>query len=223
LRTTAIAASALSAHVDPVSGVPDGGFFRTAIPAIAVSSHAQDYDGSTIVGGNAIVEVVVDADPAEATADLVAGNRPSASTDVLTYACGDRCAANAIFPEIASLDVASCTADAPDLPDSNSFYVASATGVAANGRIVTTAYALHLRYGFTFSGASPATTAYRVGPTQTWPAAANLSDPYPVDYTNNTVRSTGAAALAAAFGPPANLATETALCAGLANEALYHG
>jgi hypothetical protein len=88
---------------------------------------------------------------------------------------------------------------------------------------VTTAYALHLRYGFTFSGMSPATTAYRVGPTLTWPAAANLSDPYPVDYTNNSVRSTGAAVLAALFGPPANLSAATALCAGLASELLYHG
>jgi type II secretory pathway pseudopilin PulG len=223
LRASAIAASALSAHVDPVSGAPDGGLFRTTIPAIAVSSHALDYDGSPIVSGNGIVELLVDADPAEATLDLVAGNRPNAYTNVLTYACGDRCAANTVFPEIASLDVATCTADPPDLPDSSSFYVASATGVGGGGRIVTTAYALHLRYGFTFSGMSPATTAYRVGPTLTWPAAANLSDPYPVDYTNNSVRSTGAAALAAVFGPPANLSAETALCAGLASELLYHG
>jgi len=220
---TAIAASALPAHVDPVSGTADGGIFRGGIPSVAVSSHAQDYDGTMIATGNGIVELIIDADPAEATVDLVAGNRPNGYTDVLTYTCGDRCEANQLFPEIASLDVDACTADAPDLPDSSTYYVASATAVSATGRIVTSAYAVHLRYGFTFSGASPAVTAYRVGPTVDWPAAANLSDPYPVDYTNNAVHAAGAAALAAVFGPPANLAGETAVCTGLDGESLFHG
>jgi prepilin-type N-terminal cleavage/methylation domain-containing protein len=219
----AIAANTLPAHVDPVSGATDGGIFRSGIPSIAVTSHAHDYDGSSILTGNGIVELTVDVDPAEATVDLVAGNRPNAYTNMLTYTCGDRCEANRLFPEIASLDVDACTADAPDLPDSSSYYVASATTVGANGRIVTTAYAVQLRYGFTFSGASPAVTAYRVGPTEYWPAAANLSDPYPVDYSNNAVRATGAAALAATFGPPANLAAETATCTGIDGEALFHG
>ncbi len=219
---SAVAASALPTHVDPVGGTADGGFFRTGIPAVAVSSHALDYDGTPITTGNGIVEVNVDADPAEATVDLVAGNRPNAYTSVLTYACGARCAANATFPEIASLDVSNCTADAPDLPDSSAFYVASATGVGAAGRIVTTAYAVRLRYGFTFGGASPALTVYRTGPTMTWPATANLSDAYPVDYTNNSVRSTGAAALATLFGSPANLTTEASVCDGLNAELIFH-
>jgi prepilin-type N-terminal cleavage/methylation domain-containing protein len=218
-----VAANALGAHIDPVSGNADGGFFRSSIPAVAVSAHELDYDGTPILAGNGIVEVSVDADPAESTIDLVAGNRPNAYTTVLSYACGYRCAANAIFPEIASLAIDSCVADPPDLPDSNAFYVASATGVGANGRIVTTAYAVHLRYGFAFGGASGPVTAYRVGPTSTWPAAANLSDAYPVDYTNNALRSAGAAALAAQFGAPSNLAAETAACSGLDAETLFHG
>jgi len=223
MTATAIAPSALPAHVDPVSGNPDGGLFRSGIPSIAVASHALDYDGSTILTGNTIVEVTLDAEPAQATVDLVAGNRPNAYTDVLTYACGDRCAANGIFPEIAGLDVTTCTVDAPDLPDSADFYVASATGLSGAGRIVTTAYAVHLRYGFTFSGPSTAVTAYRTGPVMVWPAGANLSDPYPVDYTANAIKATGAAALAAQFGPPANLATALSLCAGIAAETLFNG
>jgi len=223
LAASAVAANALVAHVDPVSGNADGGFFRSGIPAVAVSAHELDYDGTPIVTGNGIVEVSLDADPAEVTIDLVAGNRPNAYTAVLSYACGDRCAANTIFPEIASLDIDSCVADPPDLPDSNAFYVASASGIGANGRIVTTAYAVHLRYGFDFGGTSGTVTAYRVGPTYTWPATANLSDAYPVDYSSNAVRSTGAAALAAQFGAPSNLAAENAACSGLDAETLFHG
>ena len=220
---SAFTANALPSHVDPIGGAADGGFFRGGIPSVSVSSHALDYDGTPIMTGNAIVELSVDADPAEATVDLVPGNRPNAYTDVLTYACGPRCRANSIFPEIASLDVASCTADAPDLPDSSAFYVASATGLGASGRIVTTAYAVHLRYAYTFAGASPPVTAYRVGPTFTWPAVANLNDAYPVDYGANAARATGPAALAAFAGPPPNLATEAGVCAGMDAEQLFHG
>jgi prepilin-type N-terminal cleavage/methylation domain-containing protein len=223
MTTTLLPASALAAHVDPISGDADGALFTATVPAVAVSSHALDYDGTTIMTGNTIVEADIDADPAEATIDLVAGNRPSAYTQVLTYACGDRCAANSVFPEIASLDIDACVEESPDLPDTSASYVASATGVGAGGHIVTTAYAVRLRYGFTFSGASPAVTAYREGPTFVWPATANLSDPYPVDYTNNAVRATGAAALSALFGPPSTLATEEALCTSLQSETLLHG
>jgi type II secretory pathway pseudopilin PulG len=223
LTVAAVPASALASHADPVSGNVDGGLFGAGVPSVAVSAHASDYDGSAILTGNGIVEVTLDADPAEATVDLVAGNRPSAFTDVLTYACGDRCAANGVFPEIASLDVDSCTLDAPDLPDTNASYVASSTGVSASGQIVTTAYAVRLRYGFTFSGSAAAFTVYREGPTFVWPAAAGLSDSYPVDYTNNAVRATGAAALAALAGTPASLATETGACEGISGESLFHG
>lgn len=223
VTATAFPASALASHVDPVSGNADGGIFGASVPAIAVSSHALDYDGSAILTGNGIVELSVDADPAEATVDLVAGNRPGAFTNVLTYACGERCAANGVFPEIASLDVDACTIDAPDLPDTSASYVASATGLNATGHIVTAAYSVRLRYGFTFSGTASPTTAYREGPTFGWPAAANLSDPYPVDYSNNAVRATGAAALAAFAGQPSNLSSETTVCDGIAGESLFHG
>jgi type II secretory pathway pseudopilin PulG len=215
--TTGVPASTLAAHVDPVSGNADGGVFQSAIPAVAVDAHVLDYDGSHILAGNGIVEVSVDADPFQATADLVAGNRPNSYTNVLTYACGFRCEANAVFPEIASLAVSGCTAEAPDLPDGPAFYAPSATGLSASGRIVTTAYAVHLRYGFTFTDGSSSQplTVYRIGPTTTWPAAANLSDAYPVDYTSNSVKSAGAAALAALFGPPANLTANATICAGV--------
>jgi hypothetical protein len=223
MTATAFTASALASHVDPVNGNADGAFFQASVPAVAVSSHALDYDGSTIVTGNGLVEVSLDADPAEATIDLIAGNQPNAYTDVLTYSCGARCAANVAFPEIASLDYSACVQEPPDLPDTNASYVAAATGVGAAGRIVTTAYAVRLRYGFTFSGTAPALTVEREGPTFTWPAAANLSDPYPVDYTNNAVHAAGAASLATLFGPPANLQAEIGICAGVSAETLFHG
>ncbi len=222
MTVVAIPASALARHADPVSGNADGGLFRATTPTVSVSAHALDYDGSTIMTGNNVIEADIDADPAEATIDLMAGARPSGYTDVLSYACGDRCAANTTFPEIASLDVSACTEGAPDLPDTSASYVASATGVGAAGRIVTTAYTVRLRYGFTFTGVSSPVTVYREGPTFVWPAAANLSDPYPVDYTANAVRSTGAAALSAFAGTPATLATAASLCAGLETESLFH-
>ena len=154
---------------------------------------------------------------------IVAGNRPGAYTNVLAYACGERCAANTAFPEIAGSDVSTCTAEPPDLPDTSASYVAASTGLAASGRIVTTSYSVRLRYGFTFDGAAPSQTVYREGPASVWPAAANLADPYPVDYANNAVRATGAAAFAALFGSPPTLATETSTCSGLDGETLFRG
>ena len=224
VSATSIPVSALVTHVDPVSGNSDGGLVRNSAPAIAVDAHERDYDGSHVLAGNAIVEVTIDADPAQATIDLIAGNRPSGYTNVLSYACGSRCAANTVFPEIAGLDFTTCTMSAPDLPDTSAFYTPSATGVGAAGRIVTTAYAVHLRYTYTFDGGSSAPlTVSRVGPVVTWPAAANLSDAYPADYTNNAVRSTGPAALAALFGPPPNLATNGTICAGMNAEVDFRG
>jgi prepilin-type N-terminal cleavage/methylation domain-containing protein len=223
LTASSLAANAIAAHVDPISGNADGGFFASAAPVVAVSSHALDYDGTPILTGNTIVEVGIDVDPALTTIDLIAGNRPNAYTNVLTYACGARCAANAVFPEIASLDVDTCTADAPDLPDTSTYYVASATAVGANGHLITTAYTVRLRYAFTFGGDGGPLSVERTGPAFTWPASANLSDAYPVDYTNNAVRAAGASTLAAFAGPPANLASAVALCASLDDELLYHG
>ncbi len=224
VAVTSIPVSALATHVDPVNGNSDGGLVRSGAPAIAVDAHEHDYDGSQVLAGNAVVEVTIDADPAQATIDLIAGNRPSGYTNVLSYACGARCAANSVFPEIASLDFTTCTMSAPDLPDTTAFYTPSATGIGAAGRIVTTAYAVHLRYAYTFGGSTSAPlTVYRVGPTVTWPAAANLSDAYPADYSSNAVRSTGPATLAALFGPPPNLATNGTICAGMNAELDFRG
>ena len=224
ITTAALAANNLPAHIDPVSGSPDGALFRGGIPVVAVDAHALDYDGSHILTGNGIVELTIDASPAQVTVDLLAGNRPNGYTNVLTYACGYRCEANTMFPEVSSLDYATCTANTPDLPDSSAFYAASSTTLSATGRIVTTAYAVHLRYSYTFAGgASSPLTVYRIGPTVTWPASANLSDAYPVDYTANAVRALGAPALATLFGPPPTLASATAVCAGMNAETDFRG
>jgi prepilin-type N-terminal cleavage/methylation domain-containing protein len=206
----------------------DGAFFRASgITAVAVDSHERDYDGSTILTGNGIVDVAVDADPALAHVDLIAGSRPSGYTVALTYACGPRCQANgtastAIFPELRSLDETTCTIDGADLPNTSAFYVPSATGVGAGGRIVVTQYRVQLRYGYTFAGgASPALTVYRLGPAFVWPATASLADPYPVDYTANTVIANVAAIIAGA--PASGLATDDAICTGMDAETDFHG
>jgi prepilin-type N-terminal cleavage/methylation domain-containing protein len=220
---TAVPANGWATHVDPVGGEADGGFFRPNVPAIAVDAHARDYDGTPIASGNGAVEVTLDADPFPVVADLVAGNRPTGFTETLTYACGARCDAASLFPEIASLDVGTCAALAPDLPDASTSYVAASTGLDGAGRIVTTSYALYLRYGFAFTGDGTAVTAERDGPLLTWPAVPSLADPYPVDYADNALRSFGAAALAATFGPPPNLARAFADCAGIDDETLFRG
>jgi prepilin-type N-terminal cleavage/methylation domain-containing protein len=221
MTVTPFAASALPAQ-------PDGALYRSGgITSVAVDAHVRDYDGSTIHSGNGIVEVVIDADPARSTLDLVAGNRPSGYTVTLAYACGARCQANAVassvgFPELRGLDVMTCSAAAPDLPDSSAYYAAAATGVAASGRIVVTQYQIHLRYAYTFGGGtSPPLTVDRVGALFTWPAAANLADAYPVDYTANAVKANLAAIVAGA--PASGLAGDDALCSNMNAETDYRG
>jgi prepilin-type N-terminal cleavage/methylation domain-containing protein len=221
MTVTPIPASALPAQAD-------GGLFRPAgIASVAVDTHVRDYDGSTIASGNAIVEVAIDADPARATLDLVAGNRPSGYTLTLTYACGARCQANQAtatsgFPELRDLDVTTCSSSPPDLPDTNAFYAAAATGVGAAGRIVVTQYQIRLRYAYTFDGGTAApVTVDRTGPVFVWPAAANLADAYPVDYTANAVKANLTSIIAAA--PPSGLTADDALCTNMTAETDYRG
>ena len=223
LTVTAISASALPSHTDPVSGNVDGALFNAAgITAVAADSHALDVDGSHITTGNSVVEVTIDADPVQTTVDLVAGNRPSAYTQVLTYACNGRCEANTPFPEIRNAAFSDC-ASGYDFQNAPAYYVPAAYGYAAlpngNQRIVVTAYRVTGGYTFAFGGPVPG-AAERTWPAALWPPAGSalagtIADPYPVDYTNNAVRARGAARLAGDLGEPAAFSAELAACADM--------
>jgi len=218
LTVTRIPASGLAAHTDPVSGNPDGGLFVAGgITAIAVDSHATDVDGSQITTGNDVVEVTIDADPVQTTLDLLAGNRPSAYTQVLTYTCNGRCEASGPFPEIRNAAFTDC-AVGYDFQNSATYYVPAAYGYV-NQQIVVTAYNVAGGYTFAFSGPAPVTVE-RAWPVARWPPAGSalagtIADPYPVDYANNAVQARGAAQLAADLGEPAAFAAELAACADM--------
>ena len=223
LTVTQLAAAALPAHADPVSGNTDGGLFiASGITSVAVDSHASDVDGSQIVTGNGLVEVTVDADPVQTTVDLLAGNRPSAYTQVLAYACNGRCEATGPFPEARNAAFTDC-APGYDFENNPAYYVPAAYGYAsaANGnqRIVVTAYSVTGGYTFAFGGPLPA-MAERAWPVAVWPPAGSalagtIADAYPLDYTNNAVRARGVAGLAADLGEPAVFAPELTACADM--------
>lgn len=220
---TRVRASALPVHADPVSGQVDGGLFSPAgITAVAADAHALDVDGSPITTGNDVVEVTVGADPVTTTVDLLAGNRPSAYTQVLTYACNGRCEANGPFPEIRNAAFTDCT-PGYDFQNSPAYYVPAAYAYAGAGngtqRIVVTAYTLTGGYTFAFAGPQPA-TAERTWPVAVWPPAASalagtIADPYPVDYTSSAPALRGPALIAADLGEPAAFAAELTACADM--------
>ena len=220
---TSLPASALPAHADPVSGETDGGLFVPGgVVAVAVDAHALDVDGAPILTGNGIVEVTVSADPVATTVDLVAGNRPSAYTQVLSYTCNGRCEANAPFPEIRNAAFTDCTAGY-DFQNTPAYFVPSAYRFADAGngtqRIVVTAYSVTGGYTFAFAGPVPV-TAERTWPVATWPPpgsalAGTIADAYPVDYASSAPALRGAAALAADLGEPAAFATELTACGDL--------
>jgi prepilin-type N-terminal cleavage/methylation domain-containing protein len=220
---TRVPASGLPAHTDPVSGNADGGIFVPGgITATAVDSHATDVDGSQITTGNDVVEVTIDADPVQMTVDLLAGNRPSAYTQVLAYTCNGRCEATQAFPEIRNAAFTDC-APGYDFQNSATYYVPAAYGYvgAGNGsrRIVVTAYSTTGGYTFAFSGPLPA-TAERTWPAAVWPPAGSalagtITDAYPVDYTSNAVQARGPAQIAADLGEPAAYAAELTACADM--------
>jgi hypothetical protein len=226
---TRFAASALPAHVDSVSGDPDGGILTpSGITAVSVDAHVLDVDGSHIPTGNDLVEAVIDAAPVRTTVDLLAGNRPSAYTQVLTYACNGRCEANGPFPEIRNGSFDGC-ALGYDFEQSPAYYVPASYGyVAAAGggeRIVVTAYRVSGGYTFAFDGPVPL-TAERVWPPALWPPAGSppagaIADAYPVDYANNAVRARGVAQLAADLGEPAAFASALAACADMQADPVY--
>lgn len=220
---TRVRASALPSHADPISGQTDGGLFSPAgIVPVAVDAHALDVDGSRITSGNDVVEVSIGADPVTTTVDLVAGNRPSAFTQVLTYACNGRCEANGPFPEIRNASFTDCSPGF-DFQNSPAYYVPAAYGYADAGngtqRIVVTAYSLTGGYTFAFAGAAPA-TAERTWPVAIWPPAGSalagtIADPYPVDYASGAPALRGAARIAADLGEPAAFAAELTACADM--------
>jgi prepilin-type N-terminal cleavage/methylation domain-containing protein len=223
LTVTRVPAAALPAHADPVSGNSDGGLLLPAgITAVAVDSHALDAGGAPILTGNDVTEVTIAADPLQTTVDLVAGNRPSAYTQLLTYTCDGRCEANGPFPEIRNAAFTDCT-PGYDFQNTAAYYVpaAYATVDAGNGnqRIVVTAYNVTGGYTFAFAGPAPG-TAERVWPPALWPPAGSplagtVADSYPVDYAANAVAARGAALLAADLGEPAAFASELTACADM--------
>jgi prepilin-type N-terminal cleavage/methylation domain-containing protein len=223
LTVTAISAPALASHTDPVSGNVDGALFNAAgITAVAVDSHALDVDGSHITTGNDVLEVTVDADPVQTTIDLVAGNRPSAYTQVLTYACNGRCEANTAFPEIRNTAFTDCV-PGYDFQNTPAYYVPAAYGYVGlgngNQRIVVTAYSVTGGYTFAFAGPVPG-TAERTWPVALWPPAGSalagtIADPYPVNYASNAVQARGAAQIASDLGEAAAFSAELTACADM--------
>jgi prepilin-type N-terminal cleavage/methylation domain-containing protein len=228
---TRVSAAELPAHTDPVSGNADGGLFvPSGITALAVDSHATDVDGSHITTGNDVVEVTIDADPVLTTVDLLAGNRPSAYTQVLAYACNGRCEASGPFPEIRNAAFTDCAAGY-DFQNSATYYVPATYGYASAGngkqRIVVTAYSVTGGYTFAFSGPIP-NTVERTWPIAVWPPAGSalagtIADPYPVDYTSNAVRARGAPQLAADLGVPAVFAAELTACRDMHADTTFDG
>lgn len=220
LAVTRVAAPDLPAHTDPVSGNADGGLFLPGgIVPVAADAHALDAGGSRITTGNDLLEVTLDADPVETTVDLLAGNRPSAYTQVLAYACNGRCEAGVPFPEIRNAAFTDCV-PGYDFANSATYYVPAAFGSVAAGngnlRIVVTAYSVTGGYTFAFGGPAPLTVE-RAWPASSWPPpgsalAGTIADPYPVDYANNAVQARGPAQLAADLGAPAAFAAELTAC-----------
>jgi hypothetical protein len=231
LRVTRFAATDLPEHADPVSGAPDGGILNPAgISAVSVDAHVRDIDGSPIRTGNDVVEVTLDAGPVRTTVDLLAGNRPAAFTQTLTYACDGRCEANGPFPEIRNAAFDDCAATI-DFAQSPAYYVPAAYGYAGTAgggtRVVVTAYSVTGAYAFAFAGPLPL-TVLRAWPQAVWPPAGSalagtIADAYPVDYTNNSVLARGAAQLAADLGEPAAFASDLQACADMHADPTYAG
>jgi prepilin-type N-terminal cleavage/methylation domain-containing protein len=225
------AAASLPAHADPVSGNGDGSILAPGgITTVAVDSHAAAADGAPILTGNDIVEVTIDAGPILTTVDLLAGNRPSAYTDVLAYTCNGRCEANGPFPEIRNGAFTQCTAGY-DFQNTAAYYVPASYGYvdAGSGKqsLVVTAYSVTGGYTFAFGGPAPA-VAERVWPASVWPRAGSalagtIADPLPVDYTDNAVVARGPVQLANDLGEPLAFAAELTACADMNADPTFDG
>jgi prepilin-type N-terminal cleavage/methylation domain-containing protein len=227
---TPLPAAALATHTDPISGNADGAIFMPAgLTGVSVSSHASDIDGTPIAAGNDSVEVLIDADPVVTPVDLVAGNRPSAYTQVLSYACNGRCEANGPFPELRGGTFSDCTPGV-DFQNTAAYYVPATYGTVTAGstaRIVVTSYTVAGAYTFAFGGPAPLTVerawAVAVWPPAGSPLAGTIADPYPVDYTANAIRARGVSQLAADLGEPAAFAAALTACADMQADPTFHG
>jgi prepilin-type N-terminal cleavage/methylation domain-containing protein len=226
---TPLPAATLATHADPISGNADGAIFMPAgLTGVSVSSHASDVDGTPIATGNESVEVLLDADPVVTPVDLVAGNRPSAYTQVLSYACNGRCEANGPFPEIRGGTFDDCT-PGDDFQHTAAYYVPATYGTIVTGtlaRIVVTSYTVAGAYTFTFGGPAPLTLE-RAWPVAVWPPpgsalAGTIADPYPVDYAANAIRTRGVTQLAADLGEPAAFAAALSACSDMHADPTFH-
>ena len=223
LTVTILKASDLPAHADPIGGAADGGLFvASGITAVEVDSTAQSFDGTAIPTGNDVAEVRIDADPMVDLIDLVAGNRPSAYTQQLSYPCNGRCEANTPFPELRGGTFTDCQASI-GFANSAQYYAPATYALQSLGqgrqRIVITSYDVTASYLFAFNGPGPLTVA-RDWPVAVWPPvgsplAGTIADPYPLDYGGNAVAARGAAQLALDLGEPAAFAAELSACADL--------
>jgi hypothetical protein len=222
-RVQTFAAGELPTHRDGVSGTADDELLQpSGIVAVAADAHVRDVDGAPIPSGNAVVEAVIDAAPALTVVDLVAGNRPNGFAQVLTYACGGRCAANGPFPELRGAAVTTCSA-AVTFANTPQYYVpASFVLVDAGGsqpQVRVTSYWVTGAYDFAFDG--------RLAARRTWtpavwpPGGAVLSDPYPIDYTRSALAAAAPAQIAADVGAAQAYAAELGACAALANDATF--
>jgi hypothetical protein len=224
---TPVAAAELPAHRDAIGGAADGGMLRAAgIANVAVDAHARDVDGTQVRTGNGVVEVVLDADPAQTVVDLVAGNRPTGYTSVLTYACAGRCAANGPFPELRGADVSACV-QGIDFQNAPAYYVPATFAAKDLGGGATTlrvtSYWVTGAYTFAFTGAD-APAARRTWTPAVWPpGGALVDDPYPVDYGASAIAQLTPARIAADLGAAATFGAELGACAALNADAYFHG
>jgi hypothetical protein len=224
LRVTSFAANALPAHRDPVSGAPDDALLvPSGILGVAADAHVRDVDGTPVAAGNALVEVTIDAAPALTVVDLVAGNRPNGFAQVLVYACGGRCSANAPFPELRGASAAGCGvaiafANAPQYYVPASFALVEAGG---GPQVRVTSYWVTGAYDFSFGGRDGA-AARRLWAPAIWPpGGAVLSDPYPVDYARSALAAVPPAQIAADVGAAAAYDAELSACAAMQGDASY--
>lgn len=223
LTVTVLKASDLPAHTDPIGGAADGGLFvASGITAVEVDSTALSFDGSAIPTGNDVVEVRIDADPRVDLIDLMAGNRPSACTQQLSYPCNGRCEANTPFPELRGGTFTDCQASI-GFANSPQYYAPATYALQNAGqgqqRIVIASYYITASYLFAFSGPAPLTLArdwaVAVWPPVGSPLAGTIADSYPLDYAENAVAARGAAQLALDLGEPAAFAAELSACSDL--------
>jgi len=110
--------AALAQHQDPLSNVADTPFIVTAMATSGaltanIDMHVLDANGRPFVGGNHLVEVVIETATAANTVDISPGVKPSSYEKVLQYTCGARGGCGADVPPpglLAGAEIDTCTA-----------------------------------------------------------------------------------------------------------------